>query len=84
MKYGLIELPVQLRIFFKYGTTEDYILSNFNTACKWMKQVEEKRVGVISYHLERYMVQKGRIKLVKFYIEDILELEQQPKVEQLF
>ncbi len=85
IKYGLIELPVELRINYRYGKTEEYTLSSFRTACNWMHQVEEKRSGVIEYYIERFVVKNDRIKLAKYYIEDIIELEkQQLQLAELF
>lgn len=84
IKYGIIEPPVELRIIYRYGKTEDYTLSTFTTACNWMKQVEEKRVGVVDYYLERFVVKNDRIKLAKYYIEDIVELEKQSPLIGLF
>ncbi len=77
IKNGIIEPRVELRIFYKYDKKEEYTLSNFTTACNWMKQVAEKRVGVVNYYLERFVVKSDRVKLVRYYIEDVVELEQQ-------
>lgn len=77
IKNGTIEPPVELRINYRYGKTEEYTLSTFTTACNWMKQVEEKRPGAVDYYLERFVVKNDRIKLVRYYIEDIIELSQE-------
>ena len=84
IKYGIIEPPVELRIFYKYDKKEEYTLSTFTTACNWMKQVAEERVGVVDYYLERFVVINDRVKLAKFYIEDVVELEQDEQAVALF
>jgi len=84
IKYGVIEPPVELRILYKYDKKEEYTLSSFTTACNWMKQVGRERVGVVNYYLERFVVINDRVKLAKYYIEDVLELEQEQQAVELF